>query len=241
MIVTCPSCASRYEFSQALQAPGDVKITCRNCGHRWIELDAADVIDVQPFRKAGYRSEDIDELPDEDIERLMRAGREAREVFDVRKQQRRKSAVAWAGYSLFTAFPFALALVIPETVVATAPITLKAFQTVGYDINIYGLEIRRVAQDHKIIKGERVLTIKGDVVNITNDIVRIPSMRFALRNDQGAEVYQWVLDTASRPLRPGEITGFVTRVQEPPQGVKDVQIRFAKDADLVTASTSPLQ
>jgi predicted Zn finger-like uncharacterized protein len=241
MIVTCPSCASRYEFSNALQAPGDVKITCRSCGHRWIELDAADIIDVKPFRRAGLRSEDIDDLPDDDIERLMRASREAKLVFDERRNERRKSIVGWLGYAAFTAVPFLVALTMPETVVATAPVTFKAYQTVGYDINIYGLEIRRVAQDHKIIKGERVLTIKGDVVNITNEIKQIPSMRFALRNSDGSEVYHWILDTASRPLCPGEVTGFVTRVQEPPAGAKDLQIRFAKEADIQTASTTPLQ
>jgi predicted Zn finger-like uncharacterized protein len=239
MIVTCPSCASKHEFSNAMQAPGDVKITCRSCGHRWIELEAADVIDVRPFRKSGA-AEEIDQAADEELELLLRAGREAKQIFDEKKQQRRRSALAWAGYTAFTVAPLAFALAAPEVMVAAAPISYQAFQKVGYDVNIYGLELRRVAQDYKIIKGERVLTIKGDLVNITGDIRRIPSLRFALRDGVGNEVYQWVLDTAARPLRPGEVTGFITRVQDPPEGAKDLQIRFAKDADLVTASTSPI-
>ncbi len=240
MIVTCPSCASRYEFSNALQAPGDVKITCRACGNRWIELEVADVIDVQPFRRTQIR-EEMDEPSDAEFERLMRVGREAKEEFDARRAARRRTALGWAGYGLFTAMPLAMAMAAPEIMVASAPVTYKAYQAVGYDVNIYGLEIRRVAQDHKIVKGERVLTVKGDLINITEDMRRIPSLRFSLRDGEGKEVYSWILDTAARPLRPGEITGFVTRVQDPPAGAKDLQIRFAKAEELVTASTSPIQ
>jgi predicted Zn finger-like uncharacterized protein len=240
MIVTCPSCASRHEFSNALQAPGDVKITCRSCGHRWIELEVADIIDVKPFRRAQVRDE-YDDISEVELERLMRVGREAKEEFDAKRAAFRRSALGWAGYGLFTAMPLAVAIAAPEMMVAKAPVTNKVYQAVGMDVNIYGLEIRRVGQDHKIIKGERVLTIKGDLINITEDIRRIPSLRFSLRDSEGKEVYHWVLDTAARPLRPGEITGFVTRVQDPPAGAKDLQIRFAKPQDLVTASTSPIQ
>jgi hypothetical protein len=184
--------------------------------------------------------EDLDDMSDAEFERLMRVGREAKEAFDAKRAARRRTALGWAGYGLFTAMPLAVAMAAPEMMVAKAPVTYKAYQMVGYDVNIYGLEIRRVAQDHKVIKGERVLTVKGDLINITEGIKRIPSLRFSLRNAEGQEVYSWVLDTSARPLRPGEITGFITRIQDPPAGAKDLQIRFAKAEDIITASTSPI-
>ena len=57
--------------------------------------------------------------------------------------------------------------------------------------------------------------------------IRIPWLRFGLKAQTGVEVYQWTLDTASRPLRPGEMTNFVTRVAAPPESAKIVEIRFA--------------
>ena len=39
-------------------------------------------------------------------------------------------------------------------------------RALGYDINIYGLEVRRVEREHIIVNGPRVLSIKGDILNV---------------------------------------------------------------------------
>ncbi len=232
MIVSCPACASRYEYSNSLRAPGDVKITCRSCGNRWIELEAAEIIDIQPFRKTNPRTIAVDDTQDADIERLVQASREARLGFAAVRAERRRSTINWAIYTFAAFLPIGGLLFQPESVVAAAPITFKAYQQIGWDINIYGLEIRKVQQEHIVEKGVRVLTIKGDIVNVTGEIQRIPWLRFGLRDPGQNEVYTWTLDTAARPLRPGEVTGFITRVQAPPEIAKDLQIRFARSSEI---------
>jgi predicted Zn finger-like uncharacterized protein len=244
MIVTCPSCASRYEFHNSLQAAGDVKITCRSCGNRWIELEVADYIEVEPFRKNfGTRPSqnfrrDADDLADDDVRRLVDAAREAKEGFDGLKAKRRKTMLGWAGYGAFSILPLIAGATLPELVVSAAPISITAYEALGVDVNIYGLEIRRIEQEYKIIKGTRVLAIKGDIINITNDIQRIPWLRFGLQDGAQQEVYHWTLDTATRPLRPGETTSFMTRIQAPPESARNVQIRFAHEQEI--GSSSPL-
>ena len=89
-----------------------------------------------------------------------------------------------------------------------------------------------------LLTGLRVLSIKGEISNISNSTQKIPWLRFALNDGQPAEVYTWTLDTGARPLRAGESTSFVTRVASPPETAKDLQIRFAH-RDEIGSNPSP--
>ena len=78
-----------------------------------------------------------------------------------------------------------------------------------------------------MVDGSHILLVKGEVSNATNDVRKIPWLRFALCDASGKELYSWNLDTATRPLRPGETTSFTTRVAAPPELARNLQIRFA--------------
>jgi predicted Zn finger-like uncharacterized protein len=228
MIVSCPSCTTRYDLAEHRQSASELTITCRNCGHRWREMPIIDVVDV-PSR-AVARVIDHGHEPEIDVQRLVEAARGAQEQFKVLRKARMKRISGWASLAVFVVTPFLAAAVMPETVVVAAPITIKVYEKLGYSVNIYGLDIRRVEQQHTIINGARVLTIKGEVSNATSDI--------ALHGGDAKELYTWTLDTASRPLRPGETTSFVTRVAAAPELAKDLEIRFAHP-DEISSTAKP--
>jgi predicted Zn finger-like uncharacterized protein len=236
MIVSCPSCTTRYDLAEHRQSASELTITCRNCGHRWREMPIIDVVDV-PSR-AVARVIDHGHEPEIDVQRLVEAARGAQEQFKVLRKARMKRISGWASLAVFVVTPFLAAAVMPETVVVAAPITIKVYEKLGYSVNIYGLDIRRVEQKHTIINGARVLTIKGEVSNATSDIRKIPWLRFGLHGDDGKELYSWTLDTASRPLRPGETTSFVTRVAAAPELSKNLEIRFAHP-DEISSTAKP--
>ncbi len=240
MIVTCPSCATRHDFHNALRAPGDVRITCRSCGHRWIEIDAEAAIDTERLRRTASPAyaREIEDEPEDDVQHLVSAAREARAVFAEHRKLKTRRLKSWAAYGLFTAMPLVGAAAFPETVVWAAPITALAYEKLGIDVNIYGLEIRRIEQQHALLKGKRVLSVKGEIVNTTGSLQKIPWLRFALQDATNADVYSWTLDTTSRPLRPGESTNFITRVQAPPETSQNLQIRFAH-ADEIGSNATP--
>jgi zinc-ribbon domain len=238
MIVTCPSCATRHDFANALRAPGDVRITCKACGNRWIELEDDDIIDVEPVRRFGrhprpsrlieYDDDERHAEPDDgEVRRLVEAAHQAQAGFAERQAARKRTMRQWTIYAFVAMVPFFGFGLFPEKVVSAAPAAVKAYEALGVGINIYGLEIRRVQQQHAMVKGVRVLTIRGDIVNITGQTHKIPWLRFGLRDEKSAEVYNWTLDTASRPL-----TSFMTRVASPPEKAVDVQIRFAHEDEI---------
>ena len=184
-----------------------------------------EIVDISP-RKAPAVIEHGFE-PDSEVKRLVEASRQAREVFAVKKRQRLSRLRGWAVLGAFLVAPVAAAAAFPELVVSMAPATVRAYDAAGYNVNIYGLEVRHVEQQHAIVDGMRVLTIKGEISNISNSSQKMPWLRFGLQDAQQMEVYKWTLDTGVRPLRAGESTNFVTRVASPPETAKNVEIRFA--------------
>ncbi len=235
MIVSCPSCAKRYDMDH-VGSDRPLQVTCSACGHRWKELPVLDVVDLS-YNTLPHVIDHARE-PELDVQRLVEAAKIAKEKFAARKVARLKRLSAWASLAFLSLIPLATAAFMPETVVAIAPITFKAYDKLGIEVNLYGLDIRHVAQENKIIDGAHVLMIKGEVSNSTNSVRKIPWLRFALLGNSSQELYSWTLDTAARPLRPGETTSFVTRVAAPPELAKNLQIRFAH-ADEIGSNPNP--
>lgn len=226
MIVHCPHCSTRHVMPEARLSGGSVAISCKTCGHHWTEVETIDVVEV-PSRNVP-RVIDNGDMPELEARRLAEIAREAERHFREARARRQRSLRNWAAYAVFFFAPITAALLFPEQVVAAAPVTIKAYQKLGFDVNIYGLELRRIERQHAIVNGTRVLSIKGDIVNVSDDARKLPWLRFALEDDSGKELYSWTLDTSSRPLRAGESTGFTTRVQAPPETSTHLKIRFAK-------------
>jgi hypothetical protein len=236
MIVCCPACSTRYSLAD----PADAVelLTCRTCGSQWREAETIDLIDVSTapprFLPAVIEHEDA---PDLEASRLAMIAREAQEDYRLRQFKRRRKMQQWAVFGSLVLAPFVAAATLPETVVAAAPISIKAYQALGYDINLYGLEVRGIERDHVVTDGTRILSVKGTIANVKSSARKIPWLRFALLGPAGEELYSWTLDTSSKPmLGPGETTGFVTRVQAPPEAAQNLQIRFAR-ADEVALNT----
>jgi predicted Zn finger-like uncharacterized protein len=227
MIVSCPSCTTRYDIGPEA-GEGSFTVTCQACGHRWRELPVIDLEELPPKRGLpAVINHDASDGPVLDVRRLVEAARSAQEEFAQRRKERLKRAAGWGSFAACAVLPLLLAAWMPEAMVTAAPYSYKAYQKLGYQVNVYGLDIRRVEQQNRQIDGQHVLMVKGEISNPTNDIRKIPWLRFTLVDDAGKELYAWTLDTASRPLRPGETTSFTTRVAAPPELAKNLQIRFA--------------
>jgi predicted Zn finger-like uncharacterized protein len=226
MIVACPSCATRYDYPASRFSGTGTMVRCAECGHSWIESRVAEVIDI-PARSVP--AIDVDPDADREIKRLVDASRAAQELFEAQRRNRQKHRRGWAAFAAAIGAPVVLAMLFPEQIVRTAPAAARIYERAGIGVNIYGLEIRHVEQKHLIVDGaSRVLAIKGDIVNVSGSDRKVPSLRFILRDQSANEVYAWTLDASMRPLRPGEMTSFTTRVASPPADAQAVQIRFAR-------------
>ena len=60
---------------------------------------------------------------------------------------------------------------------------------------------------------------------------RVPALLFRLKDAEGREVYT-LKGVATRALRPGEATGFTTRLASPPLNAREIEISFARTAEI---------
>lgn len=198
---------------------------CADCGHAWIEglaLPAPpDPRSHVPATAQADKTADV-------AHHLLAANREARKEFGNLRRLRRRNLAAWAGLAAVASALPLVALAFPEQVVTAFPASIRFYDILGRDVNIYGLEIRQVDVQHLVVDGRKVIAIKGEIANAASSVRKIPWLRFGLRSTEGAELYQWTLNTEVRPLRSGESTSFVTRLASPPEDARNLEIRFAR-------------
>jgi hypothetical protein len=228
MIVCCPTCSTRYSLPPF--AVGAIVLTCRSCGHRWREAETIDAIDISEKPQRNLPAVmDHDDGPDIEASRLGQMARDAQDEHQIRLAKQRRKLQQWAVFVSFVLAPFVAAALMPETMVQAAPISIKAYRALGYDINVYGLEVRGVEREHILMDGQRILSVKGSIANVDGQSRKIPWLRFALTGPSGEELYTWTLDTSAKPLlRSGESSGFITRISAPPEAAQNLQIRFAR-------------
>jgi hypothetical protein len=218
-------------------APEGSLIRCATCGHSWLEGHAVEVISTHPARQLATL---IDHAPEPELEvrRLVEASREAQENFAAKRARRRRKLVSWVAFSAAAAMPLLVMAGFPELVVRAIPAANGVYSALGLEVNVYGLELRRVELQHLAVDGTVVLAVKGEISNVSGGDRKIPWLRFGLHDSTGKEVYEWTLDSGARPLRSGESTNFVTRVATPPDSAKNLEIRFAR-ADEIRSNASP--
>ena len=234
MIVRCPSCSSRRDIPSQLTDIGGTLVDCSVCGHDWIEGIALPAL--REARPASASQPAV--VRESDVHPLIEAAYLAQKQFLAQRRARRVQTAIWAGLAGLALTPLIGVAAFPQQVVAAIPVSIRLYDWMGQDVNIYGLEIRQVDLQHLIVDGRKVIAVKGELANVSSTVRKIPWLRFGLRSKDNAEVYHWTLDTEVRPLKPGESTSFVTRLASPPEAARNVEIRFAR-ADEIGSNAGP--
>jgi hypothetical protein len=229
MIVTCPSCATRNELPMHAHRQ---LLRCGACGHAWLETGPLEVTDIVDGMNLSIEALLDDPAIEDDALAIARAAREAAERHAAARRRRRAELRGWSILALVIAVPIALLMLFPDKLAPILPGAARLYLAVGLDANIAKFTIRNVEQRHELADGTRVLALRGEVVNIARSDHRVPVLLFRLKDGEGREVYAWTLKgVATRALKPGEATGFTTRLASPPLDAREIEISFARTAE----------
>jgi hypothetical protein len=209
-------------------------IHCAVCGYSWIESRAMKVIDDLPVCETlpvpvERKREDL--IGEREVKRLAQAARAAEAKLEAARARRRREIRGFALLAFCVVVPLLLGMLLPKEVARALPPTRKLYSLAGVHINVSGLEFRNVGQLHRMVDGVRVLAIQGEIVNVDGRTRQIPSLSFTLKDEHLKTVYEWRLESATRPIKPGEVSTFVTRVASPPETAQQIEIRFARDLE----------
>jgi len=89
-----------------------------------------------------------------------------------------------------------------------------------------GLEIRAVTTERSEENGTEVLSIAGEVANVSHESREVPLLAAVLKDARRRNVQQWTFQAAETKLLPGEVTKFSTSLTSPASEATDVDVEF---------------
>jgi predicted Zn finger-like uncharacterized protein len=251
MILTCPSCATRYFADDAAIGPAGRTVRCASCQHSWfaephLVLDQAAPDDLLPGAEPA-KGKARAPLTREQVERMRRglqpeapqsaaARIRAQQADRERKARMRAAAAAWGGAGAVAAASVVGAAIFREDVARIWPKTASAFAAVGLPVNIYGLEFTELDIEKTFDGPTPVLSVAGAIRNIGPEMKAAPALRFSLRDERGGEVYRWVERLEGQRIEPGAALPFQTMVPNPPSHAVDLEATFASAAEAAAAA-----
>jgi predicted Zn finger-like uncharacterized protein len=120
-------------------------------------------------------------------------------------------------------------------IVRKLPQTASFYELAGLPVNLRGLAFRGITTSTVRHDGTPVLVVEGNIVNDTRKALRVPQLRFALRDAAAQEVYSWTASADRTSLPPGQAMTFRARLASPPAGARDVVLRFVNRRDVVAS------
>lgn len=249
MILTCPNCDTRYQTDATKFAPPGRNVRCAKCGHVWFQGPPEPEVDAEPEQEVMPAAAEVPPAPmspmaahDEeqvvhhgfagDVGAASMSSVERGHVVDVPQRRRRGGRIfVWLLLILIIAAAAFLAVKYRQTVATMWPKTASAYAALGMNVNVLGLDIRDVSPGAGFDGSQPVLEVKGRIVNITDHAIPVPEVRVALIDNEAREIYHWKFDAGMGSLGAGASGDFTTRLNAPPQGAKNIAVRFVRPGE----------
>ena len=229
MLIVCKTCATSYHIPPDILAEGGCQLRCVGCGEEWI---------VTPERESSVAAPAI--APERLAPMVWSDSRRAQGRSPRRSGARpgkarvgaRLAAKAAAALAVLAVAGAAMgALAARAAIVKAVPASARLFAAVGLPVNLRGLALDNVRTNTFDLPDGKMLVVEGVVVNLRDSPIAAPDIRIALRGADKRELYVWTSPAPKDRLAASEQVAFRTRLAAPPDGVRDVLVRFAPGPD----------
>ncbi len=241
MIIACPNCATKFDVGNVVFPPAGKRVKCARCSHVWLHgmaseprpqaegpvAEAALPVAAGPAAAIeaaesppAFRHQPSDDAPPE----MIWAGS------DIPRRGRSRGtliAVAVAAFAVVVAG----AIVFREAIARAMPGTGPIYAALGFDINVVGIEFRRIEYSWSQEDGVKTLAVTGEIVNVTGEERPVPKIRVALRGQGDEELHAWTFEAGVPSLHAGEVHAFREVLAKPPSDAAALEVRFADSSE----------
>jgi predicted Zn finger-like uncharacterized protein len=253
MILTCPSCATRYAVDEAKFPPAGRKVRCAKCGHVWFQAGPASALDPgliaqiasapaagapapktapEPAPEPAHLPERVAEAAAEPSRPLAAPTFGAVEMAHERTGWGPPLAIA-AGWVVLIAVIGLIGLSAVryrQEISAIWPQSAGVYNSLGFGVNAKGIDIVNVDYHRESEDGQVVLAVTGRIINSGARELPVPQgVRVTLSDSANHELYHWSFAPAAQTLKPGQSVPFLTRLSSPPAAARHLEVRFAKE------------
>lgn len=204
MIVTCPSCATRYLVDPlALGSTGRL-VRCARCAHTWPEKPPADM----PKR--------VDVVAPPEGVRPIPPGSN---LPALRDQPPPRDWAGWAAIAMVVIAVTAGGIIGRQQVMAAWPATVRLYTLVGLidPLPSQAFQLRNVQQDEFVENETTYVSLTGEIVNVSNKILPIPRVSARIIDKDHQAIKEWIVEPAQTDLGPGETAIFSKRLTDRPR------------------------
>lgn len=154
-------------------------------------------------------------------------------------KQSRAVLLGWVALVLFVTAFFGSLLAFRGDVARYWPATASLYDLIGMPVAEQGMEFRQVVYERAVENGLTILSIRGEIVNVTEQRGSVPRVRVALRDAEGQELYHYFFAIPEAELDAGATAEFVTRLSSPPTAARDLVLRFVEPGEY-TGNETPV-
>ena len=238
MIVTCPSCETKYRVDgEALMARGG-KVRCNSCAHVWVvEEDALTLAEpAGPPEAAAAEPGPEAAVAAESTRTFGSGGAKPHKIVRERAEQRRRKArlaaegAAWTGIAAVLCVAMLGAWLFRGEIVTAFPASNAAYAMAGVAVNPYGLEVRELSASRGEGEDDGALIVEGVVHNVSGRDRRALPLNAALLDEDGAPLVEWVIVLESHDIEPGGAERFRTVLEDAPDAAAQIDVAFTGGA-----------
>jgi predicted Zn finger-like uncharacterized protein len=225
MILTCPSCSSRYQVDAAAFQGKPRKVRCANCGHRWKA--------TAPDDEAEANAIELAPPPSAEQEEKVRAAVTPKTVRrpSAVSAKRSGSPVGWL-LGVGAVVLLLVSVVIGRNgIVGKFPATAAMYQSVGLPVDQdIGLEFKDVTLDWQREGGAFVLVVEGEIVNLSDVNQAIPPVRMAILDSDGRELQHEYFNVDESEIGAGNRVNFSGRMVDPIDQGENFRLTFEQES-----------
>ncbi len=215
MIVTCPSCATRYLVDPAALGETGRMVRCARCTHAWTQAPPEDM----PKRVDVIRPPDEPTPipPGSNLPAIPERGESA-------------SPGGWIALALVLVLVIGGVLAGRNQIVAAWPQAAQLYGLVGLaqESPAQVLELRNVQRSFTVENERTIVVVSGEIANLSSQTVRLPNIVAQVMDKDERILESWVLTPASTQLGPGETIEFSDRFADPPKGAFRLLVNFER-------------
>jgi predicted Zn finger-like uncharacterized protein len=241
MILTCPSCATRYTVDEAKFPADGRQVRCAKCGHNWHQPGpvpeepdiAPEPVIAAPVSETAPEPEPVGETSAAEPAPRPRGFA----AMNAPVEHQRLAWLPMAGIAAGWAGLIAVVLLIGlsavryrQEITVIWPQSAGVYSSLGMNVNAHGVDFAHVDYHRESEDGQVVLAVTGAIVNNgTRELPVPPTIIVTLSDANNHEIYHWPFASGVQTLKPKQSVPFVTRLSSPPSAARHLEVRFAKD------------